>query len=69
MYYNCVRCGKKKELRKSKKPSNARRKYLDLEKQVKESKVVELRTTSGTRKICPWCLKDLIAWLKPVDSD
>lgn len=38
MYYNCLRCGQKKELRKGARPGNNHARYRDLEARLKDSK-------------------------------
>ncbi len=64
MYYACRRCGKKRELRKSKTPGNPREKYLAVERAVNESKVLEVKN-KGRRALCPSCLRALAEWVKP----
>lgn len=42
MFYHCLRCGLKRELRRSQKPGNPREKYLALEREMKQSKIAHL---------------------------
>jgi hypothetical protein len=63
MYYKCLRCGNEKELRKGKRTGNNRAQYLDLETEMQESKVLQLKKTSGTRRLCPPCLGEILVWL------
>jgi hypothetical protein len=70
MTYKCLRCRKKGELRKGTKTGKNKSKYIDLEIGMKESKVLNLRKTSGQRNLCLSCLEELSVWLNlPVDSN
>jgi hypothetical protein len=64
MYYKCLRCGQKKELRNGTKTGNNRAKYLDLETKMEESKILQLKKTSGDRRLCLPCLEEISIWLK-----
>jgi hypothetical protein len=64
MYYHCLRCGKKKELRKGKKTGNNYGKYLGIETGMTESKVFQLSRTTDQRRPCLPCLSELSTWLK-----
>jgi hypothetical protein len=63
MYYKCLRCGNERELRTGTKTSNNKSQYLDLETKVQESKILQLKKTSGQRRICPPCLEEILVWL------
>ncbi len=67
MGYKCLRCGKKGELRKGTKTGKNKSKYVDLEARIKESKVLNLRKTSGQRNLCLPCLEEFAVWLLPVN--
>jgi hypothetical protein len=62
MFYKCLLCANKKELRKSKNANSPLAKYRALEKQLKNSRLVHLHKTSGTRNLCPNCLQVLVDW-------
>ena len=59
MFYNCVLCGEKKEIRNT---SNRRSKYARYrasEKEIQASSLIRLVKTSGTRPLCDSCLGEL----------
>jgi len=64
MSYMCLRCGAKKptELRRSKSKRNPRCRYLELEAELKLSRLVHLHKTAGTRNLCPRCLREIVEW-------
>jgi hypothetical protein len=68
IFYKCLKCGKRREIRRSKKPGNLREKYLALEREMKVSKIAHLHRGSGQRSLCPTHLLELVQWQRPVDS-
>ncbi len=65
MYYKCLRCGKKKELRRGSKTGNNAASYLADEKRLEQSKIVHLHKHTGQRNLCPGCLSELVRWQEP----
>jgi hypothetical protein len=66
MFYKCLKCGKKRELHRSKMSGNPREKYLALEREMKDSKLTHLHKTAGTRNLCPDHLLALVEWQRVV---
>ena len=63
MVFNCRRCGDHGELRKGKITGNNAATYRQLEVEINASKILGLKSTTYSNRLCPSCLEELSIWI------
>jgi DNA-directed RNA polymerase subunit M/transcription elongation factor TFIIS len=68
MIFNCRRCGEHGELRKRKVTGNNVAKYRQHEAEINSSLILELKSKSYSKRLCPSCLEELSIWIANRES-